>query len=125
MYMYVCVLVCVCVCVCVCACTCTCVCACMCGVCVCVCHGIHDPTVPLQSLESLASPPLPPHSSAPWVNLHSLDLSYNTLGPACGRGLAHLLGHCRDLEDLYLDSCGLTDAVFGQHSELGESLRGE
>ena len=54
-----------------------------------------------------------------------LALGYNHLGSTSGRALAHLLGHCTGLQELYLDSCGLSATVFHGLTGLGEALQCE
>ena len=63
-------------------------------------------------------------SSSPWSGLKTLNLSFNKLGVACGRGLAALLSQCKNLQELYLSSCRLGPGVFYEQAGVCESLKG-
>ena len=59
------------------------------------------------------------------MGLRCLVLSHTFLGPTAGSALAHLLHCCVGLQELYLDSCGLTREVLERHTSLGDALQGE
>lgn len=63
-------------------------------------------------------------SPLPWSGLRTLNLSFNKLGVACGRGLATLLHHCKGLQELSLTSCRLGPSTFDKDTGLCEALKG-
>lgn len=63
-------------------------------------------------------------TTSAWSSLRTLNLSYNKLGVACGRGLAALLGHCKGLQTLSLTSCRLAPSTFAKDTGLCEALKG-
>lgn len=66
----------------------------------------------------------PSSNTSPWIGLKVLNLSFNKLGVACGRGLAALLSQCKGLHELCLTSCRLGPLSFDQDTGLGKALKG-
>ena len=62
--------------------------------------------------------------ASPWIGLKVLNLSFNKLGVACGRGLATLLSQCKCLHNLCLTSCRLGSGTFDQSTGLDKALKG-
>ena len=62
--------------------------------------------------------------STSWIGLKILNLSFNKLGVACGRGLAALLRQCTSLQELYLTSCRLGPSTFDAGVGLCDALKG-
>lgn len=91
---------------------------------------VHSSFIRSQGVESLTRPSPPSSSSSsfslgPWCGLRRLLLSYNSLGPTVGLSLARMLRYCTTLQDLQLDSCGLTSSVLAPHTGLQEALKGK
>ena len=78
----------------------------------------HSTAAELPSVVTDSSP------ISPWLGLRTLNLSFNKLGVACGRGLAALLGHCKGLQELSLISCRLGPGTFDKDTGLCEALKG-
>ena len=74
-----------------------------------------------QGLVASVVPTAPAESA--WQHLLRLALAYNGLGGGGARGVAAVLRHCRSLQGLVLEGCGLTERDCDCH-ELPDALKG-
>ena len=60
-----------------------------------------------------------------WAKLRILNLSYNSLGAASGFSIGRLLDKTRELQELFLEHCGLSSLTLQPNSGLLESVKSE
>ncbi len=81
-----------------------------------VCFGLSL-SFSLQGIEELAD--------GEWGRLRSLSLAYNSLGAASGFSISRLLTRTRELRELSLAHCGLSDLTLQLESGLLGSIKSE